>query len=316
MVRALSLPISYQQLVREYMLLTIVKIVLILLSVLLLTIGLGTHFLAPYTIIKPFRQPPAQTPADFKLKFQNWTIGEGEEVPIAAYYIYAHSVPPLAHILLLHGIGSNKEAWLDLAQILSQQGYATVLIDHRGQGQSGGQYATFGYFEKEDVARVIDRLEATFPKLPIGVWGHSFGGAVALQSMAQDRRIRFGIVQSTFTRLDQIVADYFAQSTAGLWPRWLAKYALQRAGKIASFPPAEVQPVQVAQQILQPVFVAHGAEDNNIKFEYGQAIYEALATEQKELAIVPGAGHENLGMIGGQELLDRQLKFITNCIRN
>ena len=298
------------------MLLTVVKIVLVLLSVLLLVIGLGTHFLAPYTIIKPFRQPPAQTPADFKLKFQDWTIGEGEDVPIAAYYIYAGSVPPLAHILLLHGIGSNKEAWLDLAQILSEQGYALVLLDHRAQGQSGGKYATFGFYEKQDVSRVIDRLEASFPKLPIGVWGHSFGGAVALKSMVQDRRIRFGIVQSTFARLDQIVADYFAQSTAGLWPRWLAKYALRRAGKIASFRPAEVQPIQAARQIQQPVFVAHGAEDHNIKYEYGQAIYEALATEQKELAIVPGAGHENLGMIGGQELLDRQLKFIADCIGN
>lgn len=294
--------------------LTLLKIILVLLLILLLIIGLGVHFMAPYTILQPLRQPATETPADQGLRYQDWSIEATGEPTIAAYYVYANRQTPLAHILLLHGIGSNKEAWVGLAAALSERGYASVLIDHRAQGQSEGEYATFGHFEKYDVSRVIDRLTAEFPDLPLGLWGHSFGGAVTLQAMAHDQRIDFGLSQSTFARLEQIVADYFQRFTAGWGPRFLANYALRRAGKIAGFRPAEVQPIEAARQISQPMFIAHGEQDENIKVKYGRAIYEALGSAEKELVIVPGADHNDVGVKGGKELFERQLQFIQNCI--
>ncbi|MEM7575173.1 MAG: alpha/beta fold hydrolase [Bacteroidota bacterium] len=291
------------------------KIILVLLLILLLIIGLGTHFVAPYAILQPTRQPAAKTPADEGLRYEDWSVEATAKPAIAAYYVYADRETPLAHILLLHGIGSNKEAWIDLAGVLSKRGYATLLIDHRAQGQSEGEYATFGHFEKHDISRIIDRLEEAFPDLPLGVWGHSYGGAVALQAMAHDQRIDFGLSQSTFARLEQIVADYFQRFTAGWGPRWLAKYALRRAGKIAGFRPAEVQPIEAARQINQPMFIAHGEQDENIKVKYGRAIYEALGSSEKELAIIPGADHDDVGLKGGKELFERQLQFVEESIK-
>ena len=103
-------------------------------------------------------------------------------------------------IILLHGIRAGKEHYVPICKRLVENGYNAVSLDLRAHGESEGKFCTFGVKEKRDIIALINYLQNEKGiKSPIGIWGQSLGGAVALQAMAIDERINFGIVESTFS---------------------------------------------------------------------------------------------------------------------
>ena len=80
--------------------------------------------------------------------------------------------------------------------------------------------------------------------------------------------------------------------------RFISDYSLKRAGEIAQFDPSRVMPIEAVQHIEQPMFIAHGTADPNIKFEYGQQLFEKLKSKDKTFYPVEGANHYNLFQVG------------------
>lgn len=96
--------------------------------------------------------------------------------------------------VLLHGFGSNKAgAWLKIAaDLMAKWGYATLRIDFRGCGESEGVRARVICLEQvEDTKNAITFLQSRFDidGARIGVFGHSFGAAVAVYAGGVDKRI-------------------------------------------------------------------------------------------------------------------------------
>ena len=148
------------------------------------------------------------------------------------------------------------------------------------------------------------------PKLPIGIWGNSLGGAIAIQTLEFDGRIDFGIIESTFTELPQIVFDYKKRLLKGFGIRSLSDFALKKAGKIAEFDPEKIQPIESVKKIEQPVFMAHGDADINILPKYGKALYDNLKSKEKVFTLIEGAGHLNIYEKGGITYKNKIMNFI------
>lgn len=96
--------------------------------------------------------------------------------------------------VLLHGFGSNKSgAWLKIAaDLMAGWGYATLRIDFRGCGESEGPRARVICLEQvEDTKNAVTFLQsrADIDASRIGVFGHSFGAAVAVYAGGVDKRI-------------------------------------------------------------------------------------------------------------------------------
>ncbi|MSQ19690.1 MAG: alpha/beta fold hydrolase [Betaproteobacteria bacterium] len=96
--------------------------------------------------------------------------------------------------VLLHGFGSNKSgAWLKIAaDLMAEWGYATLRIDFRGCGESEGQRARVICLEQvEDTKSAVTYLQSRLDidAARIGVFGHSFGAAVAVYAGGVDKRI-------------------------------------------------------------------------------------------------------------------------------
>ena len=142
--------------------------------------------------------------------------------------------------------------------MLSDSGYNSVLIDLRAHGESQGKYCTFGYYEKQDLRILLDSISKIKNlNTNYGIWGQSLGGAVAMQTLAIDKRLKFGIIESTFSDLNTIIHDYF-KLKLGFDIPFISNYFIWRAEKIANFKVSEVAPCQSAKLIKQPVFMAHG----------------------------------------------------------
>lgn len=293
-----------------------------LLIPLLVLAGIGlivAHFQAPYFVartndpINKLRKLQAahSDPGEVGLDFDSFSIVTNDELTLKGYFI--PKAQAKGTIIMLHGIRAYKEHFIQIASRVHQEGFNLVLLDNRAHGQSDGEYCTFGVKEKEDVSVLIDYLIAREVKGSIGLWGQSLGGAIALQSMAHDHRVSFGIIESTFTQFSIIADDYFVRF-APFVPKWYRSYVINKGAKLAGFDPQDAQPIVSATQITQPVFMAHGSIDNRIDVKYASELFEAIPATTKELYIIEGANHVNVWQTGGEQYFTRVFDFLENII--
>jgi alpha-beta hydrolase superfamily lysophospholipase len=292
----------------------LLKIVIILVFVIGIIGYVLTVHVAPYAIIQPQKVNLDITPETLGLKSEPFTVFTNDSLQLKGYYIKSKTANPKAVMILVHGIGGCKEHFYNLAGNLATHGIASAVLDLRAHGESGGQYCTYGYYEKQDMASIVDALVTKNPATTIGIWGNSLGGAIAIQAMEYDKRIQFGIIESTFTNLDQIVYDY-KKNLLGFGIRFISDTALQEAGKIANFNPDQVKPIRSVQNIQQPIFIAHGDQDANINYSNGERLFKNAASTAKKFVLVNGAGHFDLGAVGGTAYQEKWLRFIKKHIK-
>lgn len=288
----------------------IYKIGLVLIILIIAISAFVINNVLPYALLQPQR---VTTPNHLEIQNQDYksvTLLTKDSIKLKGYHVKSNKDTVYGSIILVHGIGGCKEHFTKLAIDLANNGYDSWLFDNRAHGESGGQYSTYGFYEKNDISRIIDEIKIKQPLSKIGIWGNSLGGAIALQAIEKDKRIDFGIIESTFTDLSQIVKDYQKRFSFGIGLEWVCNIALEKASKIAEFNPNEVKPIESVKNIYRPVLIAHGNADNNIKYEYGKELYNNLAAKDKVFVTVENAGHYNMYDVGGEEYSTKLFKFL------
>jgi uncharacterized protein len=267
----------------------------------------------PYMPISPWKHTSTLTPASYGLQADNLALLVEPALILRGYMIYANTPKPKGTLILLHGIGGFKEGNLYFSKLLADSGYNSVIYDQRGHGTSDGKYCTFGFYEKQDVSKFIDVIKSKFPNLPVGIHGASMGGAVALQALASDKRLQFGIVESTFHSLEDVVMAY-GRGYFKFNSRWLAQRVLAKSAKIAHYKPFDIKPMESCKTIEQPILLVHGDKDEKIPVAFNKQNFDALKSKDKEFYIIKGAGHDNVGEIGGQIYANKIMAFIERHI--
>jgi dipeptidyl aminopeptidase/acylaminoacyl peptidase len=246
--------------------------------------------------------------ADYNLNFRDISVRTKDGLTLKGFIVLTDSINQKGTVILVHGVRAYKEHFLPVAKMLSDSGYNAVLIDLRAHGKSEGKYCTFGYLEKQDLKILIDSILNVKGLSPdIGIWGQSLGGAIALQTMAIDNRLKFGIIESSFSDFRIIVHDYF-KYFAGFDIPFLTDYIIHRAEKIGHFKADEVVPVNCARQIHQPVLIVHGNKDDRINISYARENYRNLAGK-KEFIEYP-ATHLNVWQVGEEEYFEKVFEFL------
>lgn len=281
----------------------------IIFSIILISVFIGAKHIFPYSIISPYKVPTNITAQDHNLNSIPIDINTVDNLTLKGLFIKT-KFKSKATLIVVHGIGSCKEHMFPLAKELTNKAFNVFVFDGRAHGKSEGDYCTYGFYEKEDISSIVSLLLKLNPNEKIGVWGHSLGGAIAIQSLANDNRIVFGIVESTFADLSQIVYDYKKRMLHGIGIRSLSNYILENAGEIAHFNPEKVKPIIDVKNIKQPILFAHGAADERISPDYGKELFNNCTSAQKELIIVPKANHNNIRIVGGKDYLNKIFSFL------
>ena len=125
-------------------------------------------------------------------------------------------------VLINSATAVPRKIYRGFAGYLASQGFAVVTYDYRGIG--GSRPASLRGFDVRmrdwaalDVSGAIDHMRAVWPKLPLGVVGHSFGGQA------------LGLVPNN----NEIARALFVAAQAGYWrlfhsPEKYRVYALMR----------------------------------------------------------------------------------------
>jgi pimeloyl-ACP methyl ester carboxylesterase len=189
---------------------------------------------------------------------------------------------PRATIVYLHGIADNRVSATGVIERFLARGFDVVAYDSRAHGSSSGDICTYGFFEKQDLHRVIDALGAG----PIVLIGTSLGAAVALQEAADDRRVAAIVAAETFSDLRTVArerAPFFLTSS-------VIAEAFSLAERDGHFVVDAVSPVAAAARLTMPVLLLHGALDRDTPPAHSERVFAALPG-QKRLILVPGAHH-------------------------
>jgi len=173
-------------------------------------------------------------------------------------------------VILLHGHTDNRAGMLNVADMLLRHGYAVLLPDARAHGTSGGDIATYGVLEADDVRRWFDWAERAESPRCIGGLGESMGAAQILDSLSVTPGFCAVVAESSFASFREASYDRLAQKFgAGEWVgRTLLRPAVEAGFLYARWKYGvnweQASPENAVAASSVPVLLIHGKKDTNL----------------------------------------------------
>ena len=287
------------------------------LVVLALALYIGISVLAASILTVPRRAVSAAMPASLGLAFQDVQFpAQVDAVPISGWYIPRDS--SRTSIVLVHGKDSNRSKefggrFPDLAAALHERGFAVLMIDLRGHGQSGDGRYSFGLNEQRDIAGAADWLRSQgFLPGSIGVLGVSMGAASSMFAAANDPDIGALIEDCGYADINPILAREW--STASGLPNVFLPSSLLAARLMYGYDISAARPVaEVGKIAPRPMLIIHGIADTLIPIAQAEQI--KAANPSAELWEVAGAGHAGSYAANPQAYVDRVASFFAKSLQ-
>ena len=294
--------------------------VLVFLSLYLALCTVGGIKLANITL-QPARRPlTAEETAAFQRVIQanRFEIADVSVKGTGAAVLWAWMVTPHQAngdaVLLLHGLGDNRLDMIGYAELLLAHGYTVLMPDARAHGTSGGELATFGLLERNDIQQWAEFLATKFQPRCIYGMGESMGAAQLLQSLDAGTRFCAVIAESPFSSFREIAYDRMGQAFhLGSWVgrtvlRPLVEVAFMRARWKYHLNMEQVSPENAVAHTHTPILLIHGQIDGNIPVRHSRRIH--ASNPQTVLWEVPNADHCGAIAVAPQEFEERVLTWL------
>ena len=256
----------------------------------------GFSFLAARLLIHPQRKAPSrQTPREVGLPFESVTFSSHDGLRLTGWLVG----PALrkAPIVMLHGYMDHKGSYLEQARFLFDHGFPTLLYDQRGHGESSSAAVSLGPLEAADVGEALGMLDRRGWGERVLVWGVSMGAATALLAAARFDRIAGVIAESSFERLDHVLADTirlrFHVLSFPIVPLVLAAASLLSRCNLFR--------VHIGDAVEalgnRPLLLVSGAEDPRMTPQHGARLL-ARSSGPTEHLVIAGADHAQCWTLG------------------
>ncbi len=231
-------------------------------------------------------------------KFGTLTSDDGKATLYYKLYKPNNMMPGKKHPVIVNVYGGPhaqlvKNVWqgADMTQYMLQQGYIVFQLDNRGSNYRGTEFE-FSIYEKLGQVEVNDQITGvkylhTLPyvdKDRIGIFGHSYGGYMALMTLLK-------------------AGDYFKAAVSGApVTDWLL-YDTHYTERYLNHPTVNAKGYEQSSvfpyitNLKNPLLVYHGMADDNVLFTNTTKLIKALQDENKqfELMTYPGSKHSMRG---------------------
>lgn len=171
-------------------------------------IFLAVLLLSAARALIPPRPPPGPRPAALGLPAEEVSFAAPGGPTLRGWLI--GSPEAAATVIGLHGYPADKSDVLPFLAFLHPR-FNLLLFDFRAMGESDGLLTSLGRAEIDDTLAAIefiDRHPLTAGQ-PVGLWGYSLGGAVAIMAAAGNDRVTAVVTDSAFASLEDMIGAYY-----------------------------------------------------------------------------------------------------------
>ncbi|HUW75993.1 MAG TPA: alpha/beta hydrolase [Gallionella sp.] len=234
------------------------------------------------------------TPDRLGMKFDELRIPVGsgaDKGELEAWWVPAtHANEP--SFLYLHGNDRNLADHLEHTLYLHMLGYNVLVTDYRGYGSSGGGKPSEAkvYQDAEAAWQYLIKVRGVKPGQAF-IYGHSLGGAIAIDLAVHHPEAAGLITESTFTSMVAMGELKYGYLPVGL----LLNQRFDSLKKIS--------------RLKIPVLLIHGTWDHLVPVRMAQQLYDA-APQPKTLILIKGGEHSNSATIGWIEYRDAVSAFV------
>ena len=193
-----------------------------------------------------------------------WMAADGADAPVLLY---------------LHGARRNVASSAFRIRQMQQLGFNVLAVDYRGFGRSSDELPSEAIVY-EDARAAWAWLAREHPNRARFIFGHSLGGAIAVQLATEVSDAKGLIVEGTFTS----IPDVFQSMKWGWLP--ITPLITQRFDSVGK-----------VERVRMPMLVVHGSHDALVLPELGRALYER-APAPKRFVLVEGGTHYNTNGVG------------------
>ena len=233
----------------------------------------------------PLRRLDA-TPASYRLRSEDLRLSTSDGVRLHGWWIHSGG---RRVVLLFHGNAGNISHRLDRAKLfVDRLGVDLFLVDYRGYGLSEGRPSESGLY-RDGFAIYDAARDRGFAPERIILLGESLGCAVAVE-VALTRPCTGIALETPFLSVPALARVHYP-----FVPGFLVRSRYDTESKIARVAPPKL-------------FVA-AAQDDVAPPAQARRLFD-LARSPKELLVVPGAGHNDGYVVGGEMYLAAWRRFL------
>ena len=255
-----------------------------------------------------------QTPADFGLEFESFTVKGTNGASLSCWFIPANDSRAL--LIASHGVADGKNGLLPCLLPFLRSGFSIVMYDLRHHGESTGKHCTLGYLETRDLLLLTDYVKARLSDgKPICYWGFSLGATISLLAAAERTDVPAVVARGPFESIRQVVSHY-AWKFYFLPPWPLTPMALKFVEWRTGARVDEVN-VRLAADKLQstPILLIGSENDRQVPLEWLENIRRY--TGPLSGLLVGPYGHEDMYDIMESDYMDseRAISFLAEAIK-
>jgi pimeloyl-ACP methyl ester carboxylesterase len=253
-------------------------------------------------IFKPQRTLHAK-PADFPFTVLDVAVpvksaGQADQT-LRAWWI--PSAKPKAKVIVyLHGNDVNVSTSIREVEPLRELGYSVFMIDYRGYGASDGAFPSEASVYQDAQAAWAYLVMTGIEPSDLYIYGHSLGGAVAIDLAARHPEAGGLIVESSFTSIYDMAM--LNKPIALLPVKLFLKHRFESLGKVA--------------KLRLPALYIHGTADEIVPFDMGRRLFDATPGF-KRFAAIDGGRHDDNAVAGGSAFRSAISAFVegTSALR-
>ena len=238
----------------------------------------------------------SQTPAHVGLHYEDAQFTAADGAKLHGWFIPGINPNNTDTLLWFHGNAGNISDRLDNLLLLSRRLDTNILIfDYRGYGNSHGKPSERGLYADADAALAYLRARGDIDMTRLTLFGRSLGCAVAVD-LAARHPVKAVILESPFTSIDAMASHMRGGLTSIIPTSWLIRSKFDSLSKIPN--------------IQAPILLIHGDQDDIVPIQMARELY-AAANAPKQFYPIPGAGHNDTVLIGGDAYFTALKEFIS-----
>lgn len=238
---------------------------------------------------------------DVKDKYSRENVEFDSDGNTLTGHIYGTPETAKALVVISHGLGGYSESYLSETLYFVDNGYAVFGYDNTGSGESEGEGVMGMAQSRIDLDAALSFVESNekLNKLPVLLYGHSWGGYAVTSILSSDHKITASVSVAGYNTPMEIIFE-FAEEMMPVPIAYLEYPFLWLNNKLIFGENANLSAVSSINSSDTPVMIIHGKTDETVEYNGASIIShkDEITNPNVKYKIIDGkySGHNSLYM--------------------